>query len=144
MYSNVFGIPFLVARIHTFKLPECNNEALFLSVTPNKKIIKKTFFMSVFNLREFQKRLQQLGRRIVSPLSTVEAIWLASVLRRGSISHLIRGFRRWRRLAVFLLVSFQGGRFSLRNRWGLLCFYWTAGDHVLDALAEVAPLGLGW
>lgn len=42
-----------------------------------------------------------------------------------------------------LLVSFQRRRLSLRTRRGLLCFDWAVGNHVVDALAEMALLGLG-
>jgi hypothetical protein len=47
-------------------------------------------------------------------------------------------------VAVFLLVSFQGGGLSLRTWRGLLCFDWAVGDHVGNALAEMALLRLGW
>ena len=46
-------------------------------------------------------------------------------------------------MAVFLLVPFQGGGLSLRTWRGLLCFDWAVGDHVGNALAEMALLGLG-
>lgn len=82
----------------------------------------------------------------VSRLS-IKAVWLASVLPRRQccpIYSLIGGLG-WRgRKAVLLLVTFQEGRFSLRTRWGLLCFDWAVCNHVVDALAEMALLGLGW
>ena len=47
-------------------------------------------------------------------------------------------------LLLLLSVPFQGGGFSLRTRRGLLCFDWAVGDHVVNALAEMALLGLRW
>lgn len=45
-------------------------------------------------------------------------------------------------MTVLLFVSLGWRRLSLRTRRRLLCFDWAAGDHVVDALAEMALLGL--
>lgn len=54
----------------------------------------------------------------------------------------VGGLGRQRGVAVLLVVPPQGGGVSLRAGRGLLCFDWTVGNHVIDALAEMALLRL--
>lgn len=58
------------------------------------------------------------------------------------VSRLIRAVAGRRLVAVLLFVTFRGRRLSLRTWRGLLCFDWATGNHVINALAEMALFGL--
>lgn len=47
-------------------------------------------------------------------------------------------------MAHVLFFSCWGCWFSLRSWWQLLCFDWTVGHHVRDALAKMALFWLRW
>lgn len=99
---------------------------------------------SVLTWGSSKSSLDGLTGIAISHLS-FKAVWLASAspgVPIFPVSRLIRAVARRRLVAMLFFVTSRGRLLSLRTRRGLLCFDWAAGNHVVNALTEMALLRL--